>query len=119
MQVRRGDDGFPRAERVRERSARDLVRIEVRRDVHVGGEQVIDDVPLFEVLVHEDDVVGEAELLDESGQSVAVLLAALLEQLRVRLTGDQVERVRMPGDDRRHRLDHVLESLAGTHETEG
>src|SRR5439155_497939 len=69
VQVRRGDDGFPRAERVRERPAGYLVRVEVRRDVDVGGEQVVDDVLLFEVLVHEDHVVGQSQLLDEGGQT--------------------------------------------------
>ena len=64
-------------------------------------------------------VVGQAQLLDEGGQSVPVLLSPLLEQLGVRLPGDQVERFRMPGDDGRHRFDHVLEALAGPHETEG
>src|SRR5205807_4519315 len=86
VQVRRGDDSLPRAERVGDRSARDLVRVEVRRDVHVGGEQVVDDVLLFEVLVHEDHVVGQAQLLDEGGQTHPELLKQRGEEYRNRLT---------------------------------
>ena len=41
------------------------------------------------------DLVAEAQLLDELDQAVAVLLAALLEQFRVGLAGDQVERLGM------------------------
>src|SRR5438105_7232579 len=37
----------------------------------------------------------------------------------MRLTDDQVQRVRVPSDDARHRIDHVLKALAWVDEAEG
>ena len=119
VQVRRRDHRLARAQRVGQGAARDLVRVEVRRHVDVGGEQVLDDVLLVQVLVHEEHLVAETQLVDELLQAVAVLLAALLEQFGVGLAGDQVERLGVAGHDRGHRFDRVLEALAGPHEAEG
>ena len=49
---------------------------------------------------------------------VPVLLAVVAQQLGVGLSGDQVERVGVPLHDPRHRLDHVLEALAGSDQAE-
>ena len=119
VQVRRRDHRLARAQRVGQRAARDLVRVEVGRHVDVGGEQVLDDVLLVEVLVDEEHLVAETELVDELLQTVAVLLASLLEQFGVGLAGDQVERLGVAGHDRGHGLDRVLEALAGPDEAEG
>ena len=119
MEVRGRDDRLARAKRVGERPAGDLIRVQIRRHVYVGREQVVHDRPLGEVLVHKGDVVGHPELFDGPLQGVAILLAPLLQQLRVGLANDQVERVWMLGDDRRHRSDHVLETLPGIDQAEG
>ena len=88
------------------------------RHVDVGREQVLDDVLLVEVLVDEQHVIGKVELLDQGLQPVAVLLAARLEQLRVRLARDQVERLGVACGHGGHRLDRVLQPLARTDEAE-
>src|SRR5207249_855185 len=119
VQVRRRDDRLPCPERIRQRAAGDLVRIEVGRDVDVRRQQVVDDLPLREVLVHELHVVRDTEALRDLDERVAVRLAGLLQELGVRLTDDEIERAGMRRDDLGHRLDDVLETLAGVHEPEG
>ena len=93
--------------------------IEVGRHVDVGRKQVLDDVLLVEVLVHEEHVLAEIQLVDERLQAVAVFLAARFQQLGVGLARDQIERLGVPGRDRGHRLDRVLEALARPDQAEG
>ena len=118
MQIRRGDDGLAGAERVAQRAAGDLVRVEVRRDVDVARQQELDDVVLPQVLVHEGDVVADAQLLDDLDQLVAVLLAVAPQQFRMGLARDEVQRVGMLRGDGGHRLQDVLQPFARAHQAE-
>ena len=61
MQVGGGDDRLAGAEGVAQRAAGDLVRVEVGRDVDVARQQELDHVVLPQVLVHEGDVVADAQ----------------------------------------------------------
>src|SRR5207302_9388520 len=107
------------AERVGERVTRDLVQIEVWRHVDVGREKVVHDLSLREVLIHKTNALGQAEPLDFMHKLVAIALSLSSLELRMGLADDEVQRVRMGSDDRRHRRDHVLESLARIDEPEG
>src|SRR5207245_11068368 len=97
----------------------DLVEVEIWRHVHVRREKVVDDLALRQVLIHEAHVIGHARALDLAHELVPVLLARLLQELRMRLSDDEVERTRMPSDDLGHRRDHVLETLTRIDEPEG
>ena len=119
VEVRRRDDRLPGPERVRKRTAGDLLRVQVGRDVHIAREQVVDDLWLGQILVDEGDVVLEPELLGERPERVSISLALAPHELRVRLADDQVQRPRSPATDRLHRPDHVLQALARVHEPEG
>src|SRR5438270_13634579 len=100
-------------------SARDLVQVEVGRHVHVSREEIVDDLALRQVLIHEADVVGHARALDLADKLISILLASLLQELGVRLSDDQVEGTGVARDDLGHRRDHVLETLARIDEAKG
>ena len=46
VRIRRGDDRFARPQRIGQRATRDLLRVQVRCDIDVAGEQVVDDLRL-------------------------------------------------------------------------
>ena len=118
MQVGSRDNRLPGPERVREGATRDLLRVEVWRDIDIAGKEQLDDVPLGHVFIDERNIVLETEALDRLDELVAVDLAIAATQLGVGLTRDQVEGRRMAGNDRRHCLDHELDTLPGVHEAE-
>jgi hypothetical protein len=93
--------------------------IEVGSHVDVGCQQQLDDVPLRQVEVEEGHVTLESEPLDQRDQLVSIPLAVPPDELGVRLARDQVEHRRVLLPDGRHRLDHVLETLAGVDQPEG
>jgi hypothetical protein len=64
-------------------------------------------------------VILEVEVADEPLEREAVLLAMLLDDLRMRLTRDDVEHVGVAGDDGRHRGNRHLDALAGRDQPEG
>src|SRR6185503_311018 len=119
VEVWRGDDRLPRAERVREGAARDLVRIEVRGDIDIRREEVVHDLALGEVLVHELDVIAHPQARSRRDERVPIRLAFPFLQLGVRLADDEIESGGMASDDLRHRLDDVLEALPRVDEPEG
>ena len=64
------------------------------------------------------DVLGEVEVDDAPLQHQAVLLASAPRDLRMCAAGDHVEDVGMLLDDRRQRVEHHLDSLAGREQAE-
>ena len=79
------------------------------------GRQVVD----VQEAVVEDDVVAEVEIARQPLERDPVLLAVVLGHLGMGLPGDQVERLRMARDDRRHGRDRHLDPLAGRDQAEG
>ena len=91
----------------------------VGRDEDVGrGEQVGDLVDGQEAVV-ELDVVLEAEVEHRLLEREAVTLTLAVRHVRVRSSGDDVHHLGMALDDRRQRLDHRLDPLAGRDQPEG
>ena len=119
MQVLSRDDRLSGPERVGEGAARDLPRVEIRRDIDVARQEQIDDVPLRHVFIDEGDVVLEAEPFDGLHQVIAVGLPFVPAQLGVRLTRDHVEGGGVARHDRRHRFDHELDALARVDQAKG
>ena len=120
VEVRRGDDRLAGAERVGQRAAGDLVRVEVRRDVDVGGEQVLDDVLLLA-----GTGSRTATCSDEAEAPRPARRAGCGTPRRVACSSSgcvwPAIRYRASGwslHDRRHRLDHVLQALARAHQPE-
>ena len=54
-----------------------------------------------------------AQLLRQPLQAQAVALALVCQQMRMRGPQDDVHHLRVPLDDRRQRLDRVLDAFAG------
>lgn len=117
--VRRRDDGPARAHRVRERSGRDLLRLEVGRDVDVRGGQVVGELALADEAVVEDHVRVHAEAARAALEHDAVRLAVVLLDVRVRRAQDHVDRVRVVPQDVRERVDDVLDALVRRQQAEG
>ena len=117
--VRRRDDGAAGGDSEGERARGDLLAPLVRRDEDVGrGEQVGDLVDRQEAVV-ELDVVLEAEVEHRLLERQAVTLSLAVRHVGVRPAGDDVHHLGMALDDRRQRLDHRLDPLAGRDQPEG
>ncbi len=119
VEIRRRHDGFAEADRVRQRAADHLGRIQIRREVDVGRAEIAEQFVEVKVLVDELDVVGEPVFGDLGFELVAVRLTFVAANHRMRLAQDQVERFGMRRDDRRHRVDRVLEPFAAIDQPEG
>ena len=116
--VRRRDDRATGGERERERAGGALLSVRVRRDEDVGRREQVRELVDVEEAVVEHDVLGEIEVGDAPLQHQAVLLASAPRNLRMRAAGDHVENVGMLLDDRRQRVEHHLDSLAGREQAE-
>src|SRR5438270_11383258 len=90
MQVGGRDNRLPGPERVREGATRDLLRVEVWRDIDIAGKEQLDDVPLGHVFIDERNIVLETEALDRIDELVVVDLDIAEKQLGVGLICDWV-----------------------------
>ena len=113
MAVGSGHHRRTAAERIGECAGGDLVLAEIGRDVDIGRADVCDKLIQFEIAVAKHHAVGDAECRRERDERLAIPLALVAEEPRMGGAGDHVDRRRMPGDDPRHRVDHVLDPLAG------
>ena len=116
--VRSRDDRATRGERERQRARRDLLAARVRRqeDIRLPEEQR-ELVDRKESIV-EHDVRPETELERTLLEPEPVPLALAPRDVGMRAAGNRVDEVRIPLDDRRKRLDHGLDPLAGRDEAE-
>ena len=97
----------------RERARRDLLTSAVRRHEDVGRCEEVGDLVDRQEAVVELDVVLESELEHCLLERQPVPLSLAVRDVGMRPAGDHVEHVGVTLDDRRERLDHRLEPLAG------
>ncbi len=109
--VRRRDHRLAAAERIRQRTRGDLRRVQVRRDVDVRHPDEFDQLVDVDEPVVEAHVRLDAQVLGQPLQADSVALPLLAEQVRVRRPQNDVEEVGEFLEDRRHRLEHVLDPL--------
>ena len=101
-----------------ERARRDLLLGAVGRDEDVGCRKQIGDLVDAQEPVVELDVALETEVEHRPLERHPVALPLAMRDVGVRPAGDDVEHVRVLLDDRRQRLDHRLEPLAGGDQAE-
>ena len=118
MYVRRRDHRLAHADRVAERTARDLRRVEIRRRIDVRRLQIVDQRVMFEECVDEHDVVRDPALRGERLQPVAILLAFIRDEVGMGRAKHRIEQVRMLRRDRGERIDHHFDALAGREQAE-
>jgi hypothetical protein len=119
IEVGRGHHRLPRADGVGEGSRRDLGGIEVGRHVDVGSREELGQLGLTDEAVVEDHVRSDAEPLRARFQLQPVALAVALPHVGMRGSEHDVDRVGVPLEDRRQRVDHVLDALVGREQPEG
>ena len=117
--VGRRHDPAAGCDREGERARRDLLPGAVGRDEDVGGGKQIGDLVDAQEPVVELDMALETEVEHRPLERHPVALPLAVRDVGVRPAGDQVEHVRVLLDDRRQRLDHRLEPLAGGDQAEG
>jgi len=117
--VRGRDDAATGGEAEGQRPGRDLLPVTVRGHEHVRRSQEIGDLVDAEEPVVELHVILEAEVDHGTLQREAVALSFTARDIRMRPPRDHVRDLRVALDDRRKRLDHRLEALAGRDQAEG
>ena len=117
--IGRGDDRFPRAVAIGERSRGDLRLVQVGRDVDVGRADVFAEFRVRDVAVDEKDIFFHPEAAGEAFELQTVVLAALAEEVRMRGAEDNVDEARVLFDDFRQRLDDVLDAFVRRKQSEG
>ncbi len=68
MDIGRRDDGLAHRDGVTERARRHLVGIVVRRDVDVGGLEIVEQRILFDEPVDKGDMVDDAQFVGQRNQ---------------------------------------------------
>ena len=117
--VRGRDDGATRGDAERERARGDLFAPRVRRHEDVGRGEQVGDLSDREKAIVELDMVLEPEVEHRLLELQPVLLTLTTRHVRVRLSGDHVQHLRMTLDDRRQRLDYCLEPFSGRDQAKG
>ena len=118
VRIRRRDDGLSGADRVRERARRDLLRLEVGRDVDIGAGEKFGELTVAHEAVVEDHARRDAEALRAALEHEPIRLAVLLSHVRVRRAEHDVDGVRVSREDRGQRVDHVLDPLVRGEQSE-
>ena len=119
MDIRRRDDRLADAHCVGQGPRGDLRRIEIRRRVDVCRLQIVDELVMLEKRIDEFDVAADPEIERERLQLVAILLAFVCDEVRMRRTQHGVEHVWVLLDDRGQRIDHHFDALARREQAEG
>ena len=118
MPVGRRQHRLAAAEGIGQRARRDLVFVEVRRDVDVGGADESEQFRHVDEAVVKDHVLRHAEIVGQLLELFPVAFALLTQQMRV---GGSQHHVACGGMLRYHgrqRPDHVLDALVGREQAE-
>ena len=116
--VGRRDDGLAAAEGVRQRSRRDLRRVQIGRDVDVGHADEFDQLVDLDEPVVEADVGLDAQVLGEPLEADSIAFPLLAQQVGMGCPQHDVDEVGKFAKDRGHRPQHPLDSLVGRQQTE-
>ena len=74
---------------------------------------------LIDKLVEEHHMVFDAEFAHPRGQALAIGLALVSNQIGMRRTEHDIDRIRTPFQYRRHGVDHDFDALVGRQQAEG
>ncbi|GAC1595146.1 MAG: hypothetical protein NVS3B28_26300 [Candidatus Velthaea sp.] len=118
VEIRRGHDRFAQTDRIRQRAADDLHRVEIGREIDVGRPEVCQQLVEIEIFVDQLDVVGKTIRGDARLELATVRFAFVAADDRMRLAEDEIQRLGVRCHDGLHRLDCVLEPFAAADEPE-
>src|SRR5208283_4215343 len=119
VQVGGTDHGATGCQGIGQGAAGNLVFSRIGGDVDVTRLQMHQQVGKAKILVHETYVFTDAQRFGHFNQAFPVNFTLLPFDLRVGGAHDQVQSIRASGDDPRHGLNHVFESLASIDQSEG
>ena len=114
-----GDHRLAHRDGIGQRARRDLRRIDIGRDVEVGGLEIIEQVVFLDKGVDELDVVGDPQPRSLRDQAVAIRLAFVRDQIGVGGAQHDIEHAGVRAHDFGQRRDHRLDPLAGREQAEG
>ncbi len=95
------------------------MRVEIRSDVDVGGREVAHDLLFGQVVIHEANVLLQAQILDPLPERLPIAVHAVLQSPRVGFADDQVDQVGVAGHHLGQRLNRVFQSFAGADQAKG
>ncbi len=115
---RRGDNGSAGAHRVGDRTADDLMWVEIGHEADIRCLQVLNHLLQRHISIYEFDPGSETQGADESMQLFPVTLARGRAHPRMRFAGDEVHHVRMLARDAGEGMQRVFNSFIGADEPE-
>ncbi len=116
--IRRRDHRLAEAEAVGQRPRRHLRFVEIGRDVHVAHRDEFEQGGLIDELVEEYDVVVDPKFAHACHQALAIGLTLVPNQIGMRRTEHDIDRVGAAFQDRGHGVDHDLDALGGGQQAE-
>ena len=118
MPVGRGDDCLAGSKRDGQRAGDNLRLLPVGRDVNIGRAHVLHKLFRAHKAIVQNQMGRNAKLLGQRLQLFAVALAFAPPDMGMRHSGDDIDHVRMPRQNRRQRPNHVFNSLVWREQAE-
>jgi hypothetical protein len=117
--VGRRNDGLAGTDRVSQRSRRDLGRVEIRRDVNVGGADELDQFLDADKAVVKEDVVFHSAGARQALELQPIKLSFAPLDVRMGDAEQDVHRLRIALQNGGHGLDDILDALVRREQSKG